>query len=245
MGIALGFVIGTQITVALPGKFYPHYFLYWLPPLAVTLSWIIEEVGGLSMKSAIWIKYSVGIGVVIFIVGHEVPNYKLSSSGWSITKYGEIFLNSEKMGKEIAQLLKTDETFYEWGAESNLYFYSQHHPPSGVFFVWHLYGFPYASSLSTRVVTDLEKTQPELFIIAEPWIKSKDFNGLAPNPVLSWFCTRYVPFSIKGDFILFARRGGKLEERLLKNNEQAERKAIEYGNKLIKRIKAESLIELN
>jgi hypothetical protein len=241
-GLLLGLLIGTQLAVALPGKFYPHYFLYWLPPLAVTLAWMIEELEGLAPKYSLLINCLVGVGLLIFVVGHELPKYKLTSAEWSQRKYGERFINSKKLGNEIAQILKPGETFYEWGAESGLYFYSRHRPPAGVIFCWHLYGFPYAAGLSNRVVQDLEKAQPELFIINEERLK----NFLSqPHPVLGWFCTRYRPFEIKSPFILFARRGGKLAARLSKNHEPGEQKAVVAGNKILETIKSINHLGLN
>jgi hypothetical protein len=244
-GLLLGLAMGTQIAVALPGKFYPHYFLCWLPPLAVALAWMIEVFEGLLPRYSLWIKCVAGIGVVVFFVGHELPNYRLSSIDWSRKKYGELFVDSKKVGKEISQILRPGETFYVWGAESGLYFYSRRRPPTGVIFCWHLYDFPYAPWLSNRVVRDLEKSQPELFIIGG-WSMLRSTHFLfRPNPVLRWFSTRYRPFALKGPFVLFARRGGKLEARLRKNHALADQNAIDYGNGIIKILETVNRVTLN
>lgn len=234
-GLLFGLAIGTQLAVALPGKFYPHYFLFWLPPLSVALAWMAEEFGKLSTKYARLIQCVVGVGVGLVLVGHELPNYKLSADDWSRKKYGEVFVESKKVGNEISQILRPDETFYEWGAESGLYFYSRHRPPAGVIFSWHLYGFPYAAQLSNRVVQDLDQAQPELFILNEERLKNFLFQ---PHPVLGWFCTRYRPVALKGSFILYARRGGKLEARLGLNKEPGEGQAVNYGNKILETLKS-------
>ncbi|MFZ5448661.1 MAG: ArnT family glycosyltransferase [Thermodesulfobacteriota bacterium] len=245
-GLLLGLAIGTQLAVALPGKFYPHYFLYWLPTLAVALAWMIEEFGRLLPNYSLWIKCLAGIGVAVFFAGHELPNYKISSTEWSQEKYGDIFVDSKIVGKEISQLLAPGETFYEWGAESGLYFYSQRRPPAGVLFCWHLHeGFPYAAQLSKRVVQDLDKAQPELFIIGG-WslIKYKTYL-LRPNPVLKWFSSRYRPFSKKGPFIFYARRGGKLEARLSNNIDPGEQGGVDFGNKVLEKVKSINFVALN
>ena len=211
--LLLGLIIGSHIAVALPGKWYPHYYQYWLPVIAVTAAWTIEELGRLAERYSPWVKCSAGSIILIFMVAHEFPNYKISPEEWSRKKYGEIFVESKEMGEEIRRILKPGETFYEWGAESGLYYYSRQSPPSGVVFYYHLYGWPYSAALINRVVKDLEKAQPELFLIPERLVSRIIF----PNPVLSWFSTRYRPFSLQRSFILFARRGGQLESRLGKH----------------------------
>ena len=140
------------------------------------------------------------------------------------------------MGEEIPLILKSDETFYEWGAESNLYYYSRKSPPSGVMCYWHLFDWPYGLDLSERVVKDLESVQPELFVIPESLIEE----SIRPNPVLAWFYPRYRPFSLKNSFILFARRGGKLESRLGKDGQLGENATLAptQGNMVINKIKA-------
>jgi hypothetical protein len=244
-GLLLGLAIGTFLAEALPGKFYPHYFQYWLPPLVLALAWIIEEFGRLSTNYSIWIRCILGIGLTVFLVAHELPNYKISSTDWSQKKYGDIFIESKQMGDEISRILEPDETFYEWGAESGLYFYSKRRPPAGVIFCWHLCGFPYAEWLSNRAVEDLEKAQPELFIIGGWSLFRANFFLLQPHPVLRWFSTRYRPFAIKGPFIFYARRGGKLEARLSQNHEAGDPKAVDYGNKVLETIKSINRVGLN
>ena len=235
--LLLGLAIGTQITVALPGRFYPHYYLYWVPSLAFTLAWAIEECGGLAKRYSLWVKRLAGIAVLIILVGHELPNYMVSPEDWSKRKYGPIFVKSKQVGEEIARLLRPGETFYEWGAESGLYFYSRYSPPSGVIFYWHLVGWPFGSHLSNRVIKDLEKTQPELFIIQD-----LNWKTIYPNSVLDWFRNQYRPFALMRPFILFARRGGKLEARQFATiDAQSQTEAINHGSRIFTRLKVEYL----
>ena len=103
-------------------------------------------------------------------------------------------------------------------------------------FYWHLYGWRYSAAMINRVVKDLEKAQPELFLIPERMVPKIIF----PDPVLGWFSTRYRPFSLQRSFILFARRGGQLESRLGKNGEpgNVEAPALTRGDEVLNRIKA-------
>jgi hypothetical protein len=232
-----GLIIGSHIAFALPGKLFPHYYQYWLPVVAVTAAWTIEEWGRFAERYSLWVKCYTGSIILVFMVAYEFPNYKISPAEWSQKKYREIFVESKEMGEEIRRILKPGETFYEWGNESGLYYYSLRSPPSGVLFQYHLSKkWPYSASLVNRLVKDLEKAQPELFLIPERLVSGINF----PNPVLSWFCTRYRPFSLQRSFILFARRGGQLESRLGKPGEPVgvEALALVRGNEMLNQIKA-------
>ena len=94
-------------------------------------------------------------------------------------------------------------------------------------------GGPLADAFSARVAADLAREQPELFIVeraplglAQPEVF--DISGdkeqpeiiinKAGHPVIDWFAEHYRPLPINPDregyFVLFMRRGGKLEARL-------------------------------
>jgi hypothetical protein len=235
--LLMGLIIGSHIAVALPGKWYPHYYQYWLPVIALTAAWTIEEWGRLVKRYSLWVKYSAGSIILIFLVANAFNNFNYSPEEWSRKKYGEIFVESKEMGEEISRILKPGETFYEWGAESGLYYYSHKSPPTGILFYSFLTRGPesYRNAMYNRVVKDLEKSQPELFLISERMIPKYIF----PNPVLSWFSTRYRPFSLQRSFILFARLGGQLESRLGKPGEPlgVQAQALVRGNELLNQIK--------
>ena len=37
------YILSTFIMVAVPGKFFPHYYQYWLPVLSIGAAWTLEE----------------------------------------------------------------------------------------------------------------------------------------------------------------------------------------------------------
>jgi hypothetical protein len=201
-----------QIMVALPGKFYPHYYQLWLPLLAVGAGLAIIELR--EVVKFQWISQVVAIVVVVILLYYQLPLYKLSPLEWSYKKYGNQFIVTWDAAQEIAHLFKDDETFFEWGAETGLYFYTQRRPPSGVFFHYPLVGGPLAQKLSQRVITDLERHKPELLIIPARLRLPKE------HPVIAWLLshswqTAHTQNNNKY-FSFFIRRGGNLEARLNK-----------------------------
>jgi hypothetical protein len=93
-------------------------------------------------------------------------------------------------------------------------------------------GGPLADAFSARVAADLAREQPELFIVeraplglAQPEVfdisRDKEQPEIIVNkaghPVIDWFAEHYRPFPNnpdRGYYVLFMRRGGKLEARM-------------------------------
>jgi hypothetical protein len=138
-----------------------------------------------------------------------LPLYKLSPDEWSSKKYGNVFVMNKNLGLEINKLLKPDETFYEWGAETGLYYYSQRRPATGVIFYYSLKRGPLIQKLSQRVIADLERNKPELLIL-RPKVKRN-------HPVIAWIFSQpwlHIKTNTDTHLSLYARRGGKLEARI-------------------------------
>jgi 4-amino-4-deoxy-L-arabinose transferase-like glycosyltransferase len=204
----LMYAIAVQIMVSLPGKFYPHYYQFWLPLLAVGAGAAVIELRKVIKWQ--WISHVVAMAVIVILLYYHLPLYKLSPDEWSSKKYGNLFVVSKNLGLEINKLLKPDETFYEWGAETGLYYYSQRSPATGVIFYYPLLHGPLAQKLSERVIADLERNKPELLILP-PKVQGN-------HPVIAWLSSQswlQIKTNVATYFSLYARRGGKLEARLL------------------------------
>ena len=119
------------------------------------------------------------------------------------------------LGRELGALLTPGETFYEWGAETGLYFVSRRSPPSGAFYVFPLLNGPAAYPLAARAVADLERRPPAMFVVN----KGVMFGGKIRHPILDWAIPRYVTLAGTGDrgtFVLYVRRGSRLDVTLVK-----------------------------
>jgi len=100
------------------------------------------------------------------MIKHQIVFFKLSPVGISHEKYRDQFIDAWEMGLEIKAITNPDESIYYWGSESGVYYYSQRRAASGIF-----YNLPLkekknkkASELMTRLLADLEKTPPAIFI---------------------------------------------------------------------------------
>jgi hypothetical protein len=112
---------------------------------------------------------------------------------------------TRELGKKLDRLLPANETFYNWGWETGLYYYSQRHPPTGVLFYNVLQGGPMAYPLTQRVLRDLVAHPPKL-IVSTPWALPQ---SQPPHPITNWFLHHYdlLPReAADGPFLLYTRR---------------------------------------
>jgi len=207
-------MIATQAAVALPGKFFAHYYQLWVPLLAVCAGIGVNSLRWVASKGATYWSHTAGATVLVLLLGLQLPLYRLAPEDWSRRKYGEVFVDSQRMGREIGSLLKPGETFFEWGAESGLYFDSQREPSSGILApVYLLFNRRIGAEVSKRLIEDLARRPPELFVVHRPNYSER----MRTHPVIAWFSSRYKLFPhnpVRGRFILLIRRGGALEARL-------------------------------
>jgi len=187
----LTFAIATHIAVLLPGRFFPHYYQLWLPPLAIGGGWsvsFLKRILPAAFSRLVYIVAGTTCGILLML---ELSYYSLPAEIWSVKKYGRIFLETERVARQIDHLLPPTATFYEWGDESGFYFTSGHRPSSGVFLAEPTLAGPLAEKLSRRLIDDLERAKPTLIVI-DSLTLAQTARG---HPVLHWLEENYRPFS--------------------------------------------------
>jgi 4-amino-4-deoxy-L-arabinose transferase-like glycosyltransferase len=237
--LLMTWAFAVQVMIALPGRPFPHYLQLWLPALAVAFGQLTGDVACRVRNPRLGQRLESVLAALVvggLLVTH-LPSYALSPDEWSRKKYAETFILVRALGIDLANLLRTEESFFQFGAESGLYFYAHRSPPAGPLIARHYMEGPLAEKLQRRILRDLERKPPELVIL------SRDaFDGArqsrAPQPVLEWIQAHYrwsasaTPaslnfphlFEILGSrsspFLFLMRDGGSVEARLLQNSER-------------------------
>jgi len=214
----LFYAIGVHLSIAVQGWFYDHYFQLWLPVLAVLCEYIGVVIPGLFPRKSKILNWGTPLLILAVFLVWEWPFYRLSAEQWSRLKYGDEFIVTKKTGKDMAQLLSPSETFFAWGTYSGLYLYSKKSPPVGHIFNYPLLRGPFAERFSEKVLEDLIRHPPELFITT-PWALQN--GGGKMHPIPQWAIGRYRRFEWKdhrGSFDFFALKKGALEARIRQGN---------------------------
>jgi hypothetical protein len=214
--LLLAYGVGVHLAVCAPGFLLSHYFQLWLPPCAIGAGWALAQLKYRPEAYASRLSWVIGGLVTACLIWIELPYYRLPTDQWSRTKFnGGEFVVTRHVGEKIKQLLAPGETFYNWGWETGLYYYSQKHPPTGVLFFNLLTGGPQAVLLSQRVLRDIQQHPPELFVLTK-WNRHAT---QVLHPIPQWFLHSYdlLPMGVGvgvGPYLFYARRGGSLEQRL-------------------------------
>ena len=116
-GIILAYFVGTWLAVALPGKFFPHYYQLLLPPIAIVAGWLGAAVL-LANKRPFAVLYvtllALPFAARVFqtlIPINEVPIAKYGDQGFE-------FLETKNIAEWINNNLAREAIIYNWGGRT-------------------------------------------------------------------------------------------------------------------------------
>lgn len=207
------YAIGAYISIALPGKFYSHYYQLGIPPLVVAGGWATAILSQKATKLRASIPHIAAGAVLLYMVSNELPYYRSKPEVQLKGTYAELYLATQKLGRKLASMLEPEETIFQWGAETGLYFYSQKRPPSSIL-GWSLWSRTFGEQFTQKTLNDLERKPPDLVVIAKYHLKRQP-----DHPILHWIYDNYRPvFGLseheKKHFILMALCGSPIEARM-------------------------------
>lgn len=204
--LLLAVLLGTHIAVLLPGQFFSHYYQLWLPPLVIGTGWTLALVKRILPGNLTWTAYAAAAVTIIALGFVEFPDYQVPSEMWSVRKYGRVFVETDRLAVTVGKLLKGNETFYEWGSESGLYYATKQHPPTGIMFTDPLLLGPLKMELLQRLSDDLQRVKPDLIILEKQTVMRSP-----SHPFLTWVKKNYRAISTQHGFCLLARKNSRLE----------------------------------
>jgi len=218
--LMIGFSIGVHLAVASTNWWFPHYFQLWLPALCVSLGWSYVLLGDMFGETRLRrLLPGIVVGVIVLpILVNQLLMYRLTPEQWATRKYSPCMADYVQQAEEINKILKPQEAFYHFGREPGLYFVTKRRPPTGVLLYYHLYRGPLAESLSERVVSDLERSKPDMLVVCEDIDIDMSWSPRWwKGPVSRWLMQNYrrLPGNEKRRcYNLFARKGSDLERRI-------------------------------
>lgn len=133
-----GLVFATFIGVCMPGKFWPHYLLPMVPPLAV-----ISGVGVAQLMYCRGIVLVAGMSAVVALfiptILTDYPYFVASPEEVSRMKYSgnDVFVRAAQVARYVKERTRTDDYIFQWGYEPEIYVIAGRRPPNR--FICHMY----------------------------------------------------------------------------------------------------------
>src|SRR5207245_2260024 len=118
-------------TLVLHNQFYAHYYQLWLPPLCLGAGWSVDMLARRARRPALAAAVA-GTAVALALGSRIAPQYAMPADAWSEAKYGDVFLRSRDVARQVDSMIGPGETFFQWGNEPELYLYTHRSPPTGV-----------------------------------------------------------------------------------------------------------------
>jgi hypothetical protein len=210
-------LVSGHLETCLPGKFWPHYYQLWFPPLVVGAGWGVVALGRALGRWHGRLAPLPGALCLAYVVWFAAPRFPLSADEWSVRKYGPACLQVRDVARVIeTRLLEPGESFYQFGPHSELYFLTGRRPPSGMvtYMAW-MFDGPLGQTFSDRQFRQVSENRPELLVVHRPLM------ALAP-PHVHRVLANYEPVEgyldepLRAEYSLWALRGGALAGRLRK-----------------------------
>lgn len=175
-----GLVFATFIGVCMPGKFWPHYVLPMVPPLAV-----ISGVGVAQLADRRGFVAVIGmftlVAVFIPTIMMDYPYFVVSPEEVSRMKYGgnDVFVKAAQAARYVKERTRTDDYIFQWGWEPEIYVIAGRRPPNR--FIAHM--LVEASPDIDAAIRDLTKSiltkRPRYIIVQagrESWPGSRELS---------------------------------------------------------------------
>lgn len=194
--LAAGWIVASLAEVALPGMYWPHYYLLATPGLALALGVTAGDcLAELSRRFRVVDLAGLGLvaAATIATVGLEVRDYLLCPPQELTVRYkgGGQWVVLRELGKELdrRKIVFDDPKLYVWGWQSPLFFYGKLDGASRHLFVDNLLRdfadrpHPLITPRVAEIMDDLRAKRPPLIFVGYP-----------PFPALRAFLTEgYLP----------------------------------------------------
>ena len=184
------FLTSAYVAIAMPGRFYPHYYQLALPPITIITACIIVVSYERRQRVLLTVAALAFVGTIVArtfqesLHLEELPYAKYSKA------HAKLHLDSKTIGPWIAQRYSQDETIYHWGNEPGVYFWARRSSPSGFVFNSPLFSqFGISNGYVERVLGELKAMQPDLIVASKMHLDQFD------DPIATWIRENYVPIN--------------------------------------------------
>lgn len=174
----MAYAAGAVVMVALPGRWWPHYYQIYVPPLVLGATLGLAQVGRLrapwaSRAGAVLLAAVVGVGL-----STHLGQLALDGDAASLRKHSRFFIAVRDTASRAAALLRPHETVFVYGIDPGIYFHTRRRPIAQALWINHLVG-PLRLPLRQTLRRQLREVRPDLLVVDTRYRFSYIPEGLA------------------------------------------------------------------
>jgi len=194
--------VSSLFAIAMPGKYWPHYYYLGLPPVLFIISILVNEMRRLAERRRAFALGAVLIAATVVVGQKQYDDYlSVEPEKLSRKKYGSpMFIEGRKLGRLLGKYVPKNEKIFNWGRESELYFYSKRRPATR-YLVNYPLKVPELGWMVTDLVRQLEREKPALIIVSDE----------VPLPLRRFIEDEYEFCVKRWVFLIYTRRGLEME----------------------------------
>ena len=174
-GYLVAWTASALVQVALPGFYWPHYFLLAYPMLILWVTLWLSDLVRLSRQQSDGDARRLMLGPTAVIAAAVLGglvwtlwfDYLTMSADEVSTRYqGPQWVGCRDLGRTLGRLVARGETIYEWGIRAPLYVYSQRDSASRFFFTdpytekHPTSPGPFHQAMRRQIIEDLKRHRP-------------------------------------------------------------------------------------
>lgn len=213
----LAYFLSVFFLVTSPGRGYAHYYLVYLPVLAVGTAGAFALLDRrCSTSNAKRGKVAISIVCTLALLAGVVHQLTSSTTAWERAGYGFHYPTVKRIATAIDEALLPEETLYVWDYQPGFYVLPKRRPPAGVFYNAHAMKGPLVEELSGRVLRMFAENPPEVVIIHESEMKAMNDKTQKLHPVYEWIRANAKPMDWPDalPFVIYVRTDGPLWKRI-------------------------------
>ncbi len=159
--------LASAIGVATGGRFYPHYFLHLIPAMAVLTAVVVYTRRRKGAARPLWKPMAVlgaaVIGVSLLVNGalYIAPDRAEERVAPTVFEQKEWEESSRALGRYIAERTVPEDTIFNLGRESQIYFYADRRPAVTYFYDW---AYQYDDTTLPATMAALREARPVYII---------------------------------------------------------------------------------
>ncbi|MDQ8022325.1 MAG: hypothetical protein REI94_10830 [Moraxellaceae bacterium] len=134
--LMLAWSCATWMSVALPGRFFGHYYQLWIPPLLMGTALCLHYLLRLPRVPAVAATVVVLGGLLGYTGMRTASDLSLPAHEWAVRKYPEDqFAEARAVGEALARVLPAQEKIFYFGRDPGVLLYGGLRPVNGKVYV--------------------------------------------------------------------------------------------------------------